>query len=409
MNHGWPLVTLQEIAANVPYPIGDGDHGQIKPAMYESSGVPYIRVADIGWGHFEPKGLVHISESVHEANLKSELKPGDILIAKTGATIGKCCVVPSYVEKANTTSSVGKISVDQKRMHPKFLLYWFLTPEFQKYLWSISTRAAQPGFNIADMKLFKVPLPPLAEQQRLVDLLDKAFEGIAIAKANAEKNLWNASALFESRLQSLFTQSRTRWKRIVLTEVTKKITDGSHNPPPGVPVSKFLMLSSKNVFDDDLDYLNPRYLNAESFDIEHKRTGVIPGDVLLTIVGTIGRCAVVPDGAPHITLQRSVAVIRPDQARLTSRFLMYSLMSRRAELNEQSRGVAQKGIYLESLRNVLVLVPTLEEQVRIVGELDLLQDHTNQLAQIYAQKAKSVGRLGVALLHQAFSGQLAAA
>ena len=84
-------------------------------------------------------------------------------------------------------------------------------------------------------------------------------------------------------------------------------------------------------------------------------------------------------------------------------------MSRRAELNEQSRGVAQKGIYLESLRNVSVLVPSLEEQVRIVGELDVLQDHTNQLAQIYAQKAKSVGRLGEALVHQAFSGQLAAA
>jgi type I restriction enzyme S subunit len=272
------------------------------------------------------------------------------------------------------------------------------------------TGTAQPQITRQSLMSLTISFPTeISEQQRIVRLLDEAFEGITIAKTNAEKNLWNASVLFESRLQSLFTQSQTKWKEVVLREVTKKITDGSHNPPPGVPVSKFLMLSSKNVFDDDLDYLNPRYLTAESFDIEHKRTGVIPGDVLLTIVGTIGRCAVVPDGAPHITLQRSVAVIRPDQARLTSRFLMYSLMSRRAELNEQSRGVAQKGIYLESLRNVSVLVPTLEEQVRIVGELDVLQDHTNQLAQIYAQKAKSVDRLGEALLHQAFSGQLAAA
>jgi type I restriction enzyme S subunit len=259
------------------------------------------------------------------------------------------------------------------------------------------------------VRKFDVPVPPLAEQQRIVRLLDEAFKAIAIANANAEKNIQNARRLFESQLQSLFTQRQTRWEETVLEDVTKKITDGSHNPPSGVPVSQFLMLSSKNVFDDALDYLNPRYLSAENFDLEHKRTGIIPGDVLLTIVGTIGRCAVVPDGAPQITLQRSVAVIRPDQARLASRFLMYSLMSRRAELNEQSRGVAQKGIYLESLRNFSVMVPTLEEQVRIVGTLDQLQDHTNQLAKNYTQKAKSLNRIGTTLLHQAFSGKLAVA
>ena len=160
------------------------------------------------------------------------------------------------------------------------------------------------------------------------------------------------------------------WQKQWLTAVTVKITDGSHNPPKGVAESDYLMLSSKNVFDDDLHYADPRYLTAEQYQQEDKRTGVVPDDVLLTIVGTIGRSAVVPTDAPRITLQRSVAVIRPNRQFIEPRFLMYSFIERCSELNEQARGVAQKGIYLESLRELELMLPPLSEQQRLVGLLD---------------------------------------
>lgn len=160
------------------------------------------------------------------------------------------------------------------------------------------------------------------------------------------------------------------WQKQQLVAVAKKITDGSHNPPKGVAKSEYLMLSSKNVFDDNFHYEDPRYLSVEDFKQEDKRTAIEPGDVLLTIVGTIGRCAVVPMNAPKITLQRSVAVIRPISETVHPRFLMYSFMVRNAELNEQARGVAQKGIYLETLRELVVEFPPLPEQKRIVTILD---------------------------------------
>ena len=160
------------------------------------------------------------------------------------------------------------------------------------------------------------------------------------------------------------------WPTKRLAELADRITDGSHNPPKGVPHSDYLMLSSKNVFDDDFHYEAPRYLTADQFKQEDKRTSIAPGDVLLTIVGTIGRSAVVPLGAPPITLQRSVAVIRPSRECVVPRFLMYSFISRSAELNGQARGVAQKGIYLESLRDLPITVPPLIEQQRIVDVLD---------------------------------------
>jgi type I restriction enzyme, S subunit len=147
------------------------------------------------------------------------------------------------------------------------------------------------------------------------------------------------------------------WETKRLADIADKITDGSHNPPKGVSHSDYLMLSSKNVFDDDFHYEAPRYLTEKQFELEDRRTSISPGDVLLTIVGTIGRSAVVPCNAPKITLQRSVAVIRPKRNVIVPRFLMYSFIQRNAELNDQARGVAQKGIYLEALRDLVVPVP----------------------------------------------------
>ena len=160
------------------------------------------------------------------------------------------------------------------------------------------------------------------------------------------------------------------WNSFKLSELANKITDGSHNPPKGVEFSDYIMLSSKNVFDDEFHYESPRYLSEEDYKQENKRTQIATGDVLLTIVGTIGRVAVVPNNAPCITLQRSVAVIKPIKDKVEPRFLMYYLIEQSEQLNEQARGVAQKGIYLETLRQIEIRTPSLPEQQRIVAILD---------------------------------------
>lgn len=170
---GWILTSIEAIAADTKYPVGDGDHGNIKPSSYTSSGIPYIRVADIGWGSFEPHGLVYIPESIHQDNLKSELFPGDVLIAKTGATIGKCCIIPASIKKANTTSSVGKVTVNKDLIIPEWLICYFLSSKFKEKMWSVSIKTAQPGFNIINLKKFKIPIPPLPEQKSIVDKIDE--------------------------------------------------------------------------------------------------------------------------------------------------------------------------------------------------------------------------------------------
>ena len=156
-----------------------------------------------------------------------------------------------------------------------------------------------------------------------------------------------------------------------LGDLCERLTDGSHNPPKGVTHSGYLMISSQNIGNDCID-LNRgvRYLTKEDFEQEDKRTRISEGDVLLTIVGTVGRAAVVHAEHKNITLQRSVAVLSPKKELINSSFLKYLLQAESYKLIEEAHGVAQKGIYLGQLSNISVPVPSLSTQELIVRELD---------------------------------------
>lgn len=167
---------------------------------------------------------------------------------------------------------------------------------------------------------------------------------------------------------------REGWTIRTIGEVALHLCDGSHNPPVGIDFSKYPMLSSKNIFFDSYDYSEPRYLTKEQFDIENKRTNVSDGDILLTIVGTIGRVCCIKEPFQPFTLQRSVAVIKPNKNIIISRYLMYCLCGLNAYFNKEAKGVAQKGIYLKQLSKISIPVPPLQEQERIVAELDLLTE-----------------------------------
>ena len=157
---------------------------------------------------------------------------------------------------------------------------------------------------------------------------------------------------------------------MLIKDICSSLTDGSHNPPQGISESSFLMLSSKNVFDDNITLDEPRFLSKEDFEKENKRTNIKTGDILLTIVGTVGRSAVVTADLPPFTLQRSVAVLHPNIEVCNERYLMYALQGRRSYIENRAKGVAQKGIYLKEVAGIDIPVPSKDVQNKIVAKLD---------------------------------------
>ena len=159
-----------------------------------------------------------------------------------------------------------------------------------------------------------------------------------------------------------------------IKDICEAVTDGSHNPPQGISSSGYMMLSSKNIFDDEITFEEPRYLSEDDFLRENKRTKISEGDVLLTIVGTVGRTAVVDGDMPSFTLQRSVAVLHPKRNICISRFLMYALRGKHRFIENRAKGVAQKGIYLGEVSEIDISIPDINEQKVIVEKLDKICD-----------------------------------
>lgn len=189
------------------------------------------------------------------------------------------------------------------------------------------------------------------------------------------------------------------WEWTRLGTIADKLTDGSHNPP--IDAGKgFPMLSSQNVLEGSVSFDNPsRYLSDTDFKSEDARTRITTGDVLLTIVGSIGRSAVVPHHAPKFALQRSVAVIR---TQLLPDFLSLQLRSPTVKMyfNEHGKGTAQKGIYLGKLAECPIAVPPLAEQQRIVAKVDELMALCDRLERAQTKRESQWDRLAAASLQR---------
>jgi type I restriction enzyme S subunit len=264
------------------------------------------------------------------------------------------------------------------------------------------------------MNSIPVPLPSIAEQHKIVELLEDHLSRLDAALIDVGQAKINAVQFRRSILQAAFSgkfiqetgYGEANWANSELGELCTFITDGSHNPPKGIEKSEYLMLSSRDINNGELTFDKPRYLSKKDFESENKRTDLQMDDVLLTTVGTIGRTAIYAGVPKNVTFQRSVSVLRPNKLKISSKFLMYFLDSITDLLNREARGVAQQGIYLNQVRKLEIPVPSLEEQLFLV---ELLDDHLSRLDSSFAL-ADLIENQGTALrrslLQAAFTGQL---
>ena len=193
---------------------------------------------------------------------------------------------------------------------------------------------------------------------------------------------------------------------IPLKEAVTKLVDGSHNPPPKREVGK-PMLSARNVENGRIVFDEYRFIDEASFAHEHARSRVAANDVLLTIVGTIGRAAVVPEGLPPFALQRSVAVLTPRDD-LLPKYLCYQLQAPATQryFEENARGTAQKGVYLKTLGATPILVPPLDEQRKIVDEIEKQFSRLDEAVANLQRVKANLKRYKASVLKAAVEGRL---
>lgn len=368
----WPQIPLSEVISL--------ESGSRQKGGAISSGVPSIggeQIASDGNIRFDK--MKYISEEHYSSMRAGLLKLNDVLVVKDGATTGK-----TGFWRSNTPAAVNEHVYIMRVVDGKIDPYYLYSVIRSEYFQDVLSRYIKGIIGGISREILEIgiPLPPIEIQREIVAELD-----------SYQKIIDAAQTIVKTYKPTI--KINPEWEQKTLAYVTNKITDGSHNPPK-VSEDKAVrpMLSSKNVFDGHIGFKDARMLSVADFEREDKRTNVQTGDVLLTIVGTIGRTAVVPENIDRFTLQRSVAVLKPDSKRIMSKFLEAMLKTPliQAYMINNASGVAQKGIYLKQVGEIVIPVPSIDNQEQIVTELEAeerLIEANKKLINLYTEKIKS--------------------
>ncbi len=381
-------------------------------ADWMTEGVPFYRAREIVKlaRHGFVDNELFISEEMFDRYSTKYGIPaaGDIMVTGVG-TLGICYVVKKddrfYFKDGNIIWLKKKTETDSR-----FVEYAFQSDYLRSQI-DDSVGATVGTYTIIKAKSTLIPVPPLPEQQRIVAILNEAFEGIATAKANAEKNLQNARALFESHLQSVFTQRGEGWVEKPLEKVASIINGYAFKSTDFSPKGIVKCIKITNVGVREFVCVSDSYL-PYGFDKKFDAVSVRKGSIVLALTRTIIlgglKVAVVPNEYNGALLNQRVAAIITIPDILTERFLFAYLSTEivvdyvRGRVNT----LMQPNLSISDLKSMLIPLPTIQEQDRIANHLDGLREETQRLESIYQQKLTALEALKKSLLHQAFSGEL---
>ena len=265
--------------------------------------------------------------------------------------------------------------------------------------------AGQPFISKGDIQSFFVTFPALPEQQRIVGILDEAFDDIATAKANAEKNLQNARALFESHLQSVFTQGAEGWKQKTLQEIAITFGRGKsrHRPrnEPSLYGGKYPFIQTGDIRNSDHFITEYSQTYSEAGLAQSKLWP--KGTICITIAANIAETGILAFDA---CFPDSVIGVVPNPEAADVDYVEYLLQSFKVRIQAMGKGSAQANINMGTFENERFPFPSVNDQKQIVDKLNALREEARRLESIYGLKLAALAELKKSLLHQAFSGQL---
>ena len=410
MKSGWKTKTLEEAC-------------QFSNGLWKGEKPPFVNVGVIRNTNFTREGALDDSDIAYldiEAKKfeKRRLQFGDIILEKSGGGPKQPVGRVALFDKAEGDFSFSNFTAALRVRDPhdldfRFLhklLYWTYVSGVTEGMQSHST-----GIRNLDgdaYKAIKIKFPPLPEQQRIVGVLDEAFAGLATAQANAEKNLQNARALFESHLQSVFNQRGEGWVETTLEKVLAVQPQNGWSPPAanhsdsGTPV---LTLSSVTGF-----RFRPDKLKFTSASTDSRRNyWVKNGDFLITRSNTpelVGHVAIAAGISEPTIYPDLIMRMNPMPDHMMTEFLYYQMRTRalRKEITGRAQGAnpTMKKISNGAVKTLPIAVPPIAAQRAIVDSLNALAAETQRLESIYQRKLAALDALKKSLLHQAFTGQL---
>jgi type I restriction enzyme S subunit len=405
MKAGWETKALGEVCHLKP------PKSEARSRITNAENVSFVPMEDLG---INQKFIVPAKTRplADVAGSYTYFAEGDVLLAKITPCFenGKLGIAKELTNGIGFGSSEYIVFRPNAELHNEWLYYFLARQSFrdegaQCMTGAVGHKRVAKEF----IEAYPIPLPSLPEQHRIVAILDKAFDGIAKAKAAAEANLQNARAVFESHLQEVFTRRGDGWVETTLGRATGGIFTGPFGS----------LLHKSDYVSNGIPLVNPAHITEIGIEPDLMKTVSVEtaqrlknyimreGDIVIARRGGMGRCALVTAIEEGWLCGTGSFYIKPS-IRCDTRYLVRFLRSDscKAVLESIAGGTVMPNLSNTALSNLPIDLPTIKQQASIVEGIDMLHEQTQHLESLYQRKITALEDLKKSLLHQAFSGAL---
>ncbi len=400
MKAGWEELPLKALCENYRDDIVDGPFGSnLKREHFEPVGVPVLKIQNIKPFRIVEKSMDYVSPEKAQELSRHSFVRGDIIVTKLGTPLGISAIVESEIPGIIVADLV---RVRAQKIDTEFLCYQLNSPRVSESLNALQGGATRPRVRIEALRDLRLAVPPLEEQQRIVAILDEAFEGLARARAHAEANLQNARELFAGAIAEEFSGKIDAPKKkicdVALHSLGKML---DKNKNKGHPRGYLRNLNVRWFEFDTSDILEMR---IEDHEVE--RYSVKRGDLLICEGGYPGRCAVW-DQDELMFFQKALHRVRFDNA-VYGRLLMFFLYmeDQSGSLKTHFSGSGIQHFTGQALAEYEMPYPAPKLAEAMVARIEAMQLRSRELEASYVTKLQSLDALRQSLLQKAFAGEM---
>ncbi|MDR6489137.1 type I restriction enzyme S subunit [Chryseobacterium vietnamense] len=425
--------------------------------------VRLIQLADIGINEFRDKSNRYLTSQKAEELKCTLLKKNDVLIARMPDPIGRSCVFP-LEGKFATVVDVAIVRINSKYINPRLLSFFINSIHIQNKIKDLSSGSTRLRISRKNLDTIKFPLPPLPEQERIVEKLDALFTQHEAMKKALEripqllkdfrqqvltqatngklteewrktKKFKTADDLFEEVYKFKFDWAKTesskdnkeakrllskirkikaipidtlpkQWGYFSLSDINHLVVD-CHNKTAPYQDTGIYLIRTTNIKNGEIILKDIRFVSDETYQFWSKRCIPESGDIIFTREAPMGEAAIIPENM-KICLGQRTMLIRTPKNILENKYVLYCLLSNemKAQINKKAIGTGVKHLRVGDVEDLLIPIPPYLEQQEIVSRVESLFAKADTIEKRYKTLKEKIDSLPQAILHKAFKGKL---
>ena len=399
MKEGWTYKKLGEVCEVTDY-VANGSFATLRENVTYYNEPNYailVRLADYS-SNFDKSKFVYVDEHSYNFLSKSKLYGGEIIMSNVGS-VGKCFVCPDLGQPM----TIGPNSILVRTPNSQYFYYYFQSESFQNKLRTITNKATLAKFNKTQFRDIEIIIPSSSEQQRIVSRLDAAFAHIDELKANAEKQLSEARALFQKALTKAM-KPKEGWEERTLKEIGLTQTGTTPSKDDKANYGDFIPFIRPSEIDFDgcgnIDYDSEMKLSEEGVS---KGRLFKAGSILMVCIGaTISKVGFL---TRDVSCNQQINVLTPPNG-YDFKFIYYAMRNKDFKDMVIKEGTSSQAtlpiINKGKWEKLSIAIPPLSEQQRIVSRLDSLSAHVRELEEVTQKTIAECDALKQALLRKVF-------